>query len=178
MPSTSGIRSYQVVNEGTDEQFVSQWHSMNSLSRERDFSLQDFVWLLSINTTHRDYMDIYCINCGISSTSLLLEAKLVSTMLLQTSWSSCRTICTTESNGESRQRFIRIFSFISRIDINNGMSKLYWISIIIQIQVIQMILGRVKFFVFVWKFCSLQGISFPQIVHVMIVFPNVKLLLM
>lgn len=83
MPATSGIRSYQVVNEGTDDQFV-RINQMNFFSIDFIVIILDFVWIFSINTTNSDYMDLYCVNCGISSTSLLLETTLVFKMLLQT----------------------------------------------------------------------------------------------
>ena len=83
MPATNGIRSYQVVNEGTDEQFVSRMICLRKKNDHHHHHL-DSIWIYSIDTTNRDYMDIYCINRGISSTSLLLETALVSSMLLQT----------------------------------------------------------------------------------------------
>jgi hypothetical protein len=71
MRSSSGIRSYQVVNDGTDDQFVCE--EIFSIQINSNLFLLDFIWIFSIDGTNGYNMDIYCINCGISSISILLE---------------------------------------------------------------------------------------------------------
>jgi hypothetical protein len=79
MPPPGGMRSYQVVNDGTDDQFVCKSNFYQFESME---IYLDFIWIFSIDCTNSYNMDIYCINCWISSTGILLEAKLVSSVLL------------------------------------------------------------------------------------------------
>jgi hypothetical protein len=82
MPQSGGIRSYQTVNDGTDDQFVCE--QIFELEVINIFIL-DFIWIFPIGSTNSYNMDIYCFNCWISSSCILLETSLVSSMLLHSS---------------------------------------------------------------------------------------------
>jgi len=71
MPQSGGIRSYQTVNDGTDDQFVCE--QIFELEVINISFILDFIWIFSIGSTNSYNMGIYCINCGISSPYILLE---------------------------------------------------------------------------------------------------------
>ena len=151
MPQPSGVRSYQIVNDGTDDQYVRSATKTKRKARRRQFSSLGSLRIHPIDFPHDRHLDLHCSHSWFSSFGLLLETTLVSPMLLRPSRSGHRSVRFAQGKKTTlslsslfalEQRSDRTTINTCRIAINNGMSKRCSSLITFNHPVIQTIISR------------------------------------